>query len=40
VIEIKAPVALEERLEQAANYFPIPRYRHSKYVDGLLSGLF
>jgi hypothetical protein len=40
VIEIKAPVELEERLERAMNFFPIPRYRHSKYVDGLLSGNF
>lgn len=40
VIEIKAPVELEERLESAMNFFPIPRHRHSKYVDGLLSGNF
>lgn len=40
VIEIKAPVELEERLERAMDSFPIPRHRHSKYVDGLLSGTF
>lgn len=40
VIEIKAPVELEERLERAMDSFPIPRNRHSKYVDGLLSGTF
>ena len=40
VIEIKAPVELEERLERAMDSFPIPRSRHSKYVDGLLSGTF
>ncbi len=40
VIEIKAPVALEERLEHAMDSFPIPRHRHSKYVDGLLSSTF
>lgn len=40
VIEIKAPVELEERLERAMDFFPIPRHRHSKYVDGLLSGNF
>lgn len=40
VIEIKAPVELEERLERAMDSFPIPRYRHSKYVDGLRSGTF
>ena len=40
VIEIKAPVELEERLERAMASFPIPRHRHSKYVDGLLSGTF
>jgi hypothetical protein len=40
VIEVKAPVELEERLEQAMDSFPIPRFRHSKYVDGLLNGTF
>jgi hypothetical protein len=40
VIEVKAPVEMEERLERAAANFPIPRNRHSKYVDGLLSGIF
>ena len=40
VIEVKAPVDMEERLDQAASAFPIPRDRHSKYVDGLLSGIF
>jgi hypothetical protein len=40
VIEVKAPVEVEERLERAMDFFPIPRYRHSKYVDGLLSGNF
>jgi hypothetical protein len=40
VIEVKAPVEMRERLERAVDSFPIPRYRHSKYVDGLLSGTF
>ena len=40
VVEVKAPVELEERLERAMDSFPIPRMRHSKYVDGLLNGLF
>jgi VTC domain len=40
VVEVKAPVALEERLEQAMDSFPIPRSRHSKYVDGLLNSTF
>jgi hypothetical protein len=40
VIEVKAPVEMQERLERAVDNFPIPRYRNSKYVDGLLSGTF
>ena len=40
VIEVKAPVDLEERLERAMGRFPIPRHRHSKYVDGLLNSTF
>ncbi len=40
VIEVKAPVELQERLEEAMERFPIPRRRHSKYVDGLLNGTF
>ncbi len=40
VIEVKAPVALGERLERAMDCFPIRRQRHSKYVDGLLNGTF
>lgn len=40
VVEVKAPVALGERLERAMDSFPIGRSRHSKYVDGLLGSIF
>ena len=39
VIEIKAPPEQEERLEQAAAQFPVPRTRHSKYAGSLLAAL-
>jgi len=40
VVEVKAPVSVGERLERAMDSFPIPRDRHSKYVDGLLYGIY
>ncbi|WP_420644597.1 VTC domain-containing protein [Candidatus Leptofilum sp.] len=35
VVEIKAPAAAAERLEEAVTYLPFKRVRHSKYVNGL-----
>lgn len=39
VIEMKAPLTETERLEAAMGFFPLPRFRNSKYVNGTVAGI-
>lgn len=39
IIEIKASLNDEDRLQEIVGDFPIPRSRNSKYINGLLTGL-
>ena len=39
VIELKAPPARMDRLQEIVGRFPVPRSRNSKYVNGLLTAL-
>jgi hypothetical protein len=39
VIELKAPAGEEDRLQEVAGNFPIPRSRNSKYAGGLEAAL-
>jgi hypothetical protein len=38
VIEVKAPPEQSAQLESVMSRFPLPRSRHSKYINGVMAG--